>query len=67
MFRRVALKIGITALFVVMTWNAYLAVSHLKQTHKIAALTLASYMIQADISSVLKDLTDMETGLASRV
>jgi CHASE3 domain sensor protein len=62
MFRRVALKIGITALFAVMTWNAYLSVSHLKQTHKIAALTQASFMIQADISNVLKDLTDMETG-----
>jgi CHASE3 domain sensor protein len=29
---------------------------------KIAALTLESSMIQADISGVLKDLTDMETG-----
>jgi CHASE3 domain sensor protein len=45
-----------------MAWNAYLAVNHLKQMQKIAALTLESSMIEADISGVLKDLTDMETG-----
>jgi CHASE3 domain sensor protein len=45
-----------------MAWNAYLAVSHLKQMQYIAARTLESSTIQADISSVLKDLTDMETG-----
>jgi CHASE3 domain sensor protein len=45
-----------------MAWNAYLAVSHLKRMEKIAALTQESSVIQADISSVLKDLTDMETG-----
>jgi CHASE3 domain sensor protein len=45
-----------------MAWNAYLAVNHLKQMQKLAGLTLESSMIQADISGVLKDLTDMETG-----
>ena len=45
-----------------MAWNAYLAVNHLRQTQKIAALTLESSTIQANISGVLKDLTDMETG-----
>jgi len=45
-----------------MAWNAFLAVNHLKQTQKIAALTLESSAIQADLSGVLKDLTDMETG-----
>jgi CHASE3 domain sensor protein len=45
-----------------MAWNAYLAVSHLKQMQKLAGLTLESSMIQADMSGVLKDLTDMETG-----
>jgi CHASE3 domain sensor protein len=62
MIRKTALKIGVPALFAFMTWNAYLAVNHLKQIHKIAALALESSMIQADISGVLKDLTDMETG-----
>jgi CHASE3 domain sensor protein len=62
MFRKAALKVGVPTLFAFMTWNAYLAVNHLKQMHKIATLTLESSMIQADISGVLKDLTDMETG-----
>ena len=62
MIRKAALQIGAPALLGFMAWNAYLAVNHLKQTQKIAALTLESSMIQADISSVLKDLTNMETG-----
>jgi CHASE3 domain sensor protein len=62
MIRKAALQIGGPALLALMAWNAYLAVNHLKQMQKIAALTLESSMIQADISGVLKDLTDMETG-----
>ena len=60
--RKVALQVGACALLVLMAWNAYLAVSHLRQVQQIAALTLESSTIQADISGVLKDLTDMETG-----
>jgi CHASE3 domain sensor protein len=45
-----------------MAWNTYLAVNHLKQMQKIATLTRESAIIQADISGVLKDLTDMGTG-----
>jgi len=62
MIRKAALQIGAPALLAFMAWNAYLAVNHLKQMQRIAALTLESSMIQADISGVLKDLTDMETG-----
>jgi len=62
MIRKAALQVGATALLVFMAWNAYLAVNHLGQMQKIAALTLESSKIQADISAVLKDLTDMETG-----
>src|SRR6202022_796611 len=62
MIRKAALQIGAPALLGFMAWNAYLAVNHLKQTQKIAVLTLETSMIQADISGVLKDLTDMETG-----
>jgi CHASE3 domain sensor protein len=62
MIRKVALQIGAPALLAFMAWNAYLAVNHLKEMQKIAALTLESSVIQADISGVLKDLTDMETG-----
>jgi CHASE3 domain sensor protein len=62
MIRKAALQIVAPTLLGFMAWNAYLAVNHLKQTQKIAALTLESSMIQADISGVLRDLTDMETG-----
>jgi CHASE3 domain sensor protein len=60
--RKAALQVGCAVLLALMAWNAYLAVSHLKQMQKIAALTLESSTIQANISGVLKDLTDMETG-----
>jgi CHASE3 domain sensor protein len=62
MFRKAALQVGAFALLALIGWNAYLAVNHLKQTQKIAALTLESSVIQGDTSNVLKDLTDMETG-----
>jgi CHASE3 domain sensor protein len=62
MIRKAALQIVAPALLGFMAWNAYLAVNRLKQTQKIAALTLESSKIQADISGVLRDLTDMETG-----
>jgi CHASE3 domain sensor protein len=62
MIRKAALQVGAPALLAFMAWNAYLAVNHLKQMQRIAAFTLESSMIQADISGVLKDLTDMETG-----
>jgi CHASE3 domain sensor protein len=62
MIRKSALQIGAYALLAFIAWNGYLAINHLKQTEKLAALTLESSQIQADISGVLKDLTDMETG-----
>ena len=62
MIRKLALQIGAPALLALMAWNGYLGVNHLKQMQKSAALTLESAMIQAEISGVLKDLTDMETG-----
>ena len=62
MIRKFLLQIGAPALLTFIAWNAYLAVSHLKQMQQVAARTLESSTIQADISNVLKDLTDMETG-----
>jgi len=62
MLRKAVLQIGAPALLAFMAWNAYLAVNHLKQMQKSAALTLESSAIQAEISAVTKDLTDMETG-----
>jgi CHASE3 domain sensor protein len=60
--RKAALQVGAVALLALIAWNAYLAISHLRQTQNLAALTLESFLIQADISGVLKDLTDMESG-----
>ena len=62
MIRKAALQIGVPALLVFIAWNAYLAVNHLKRIQKIAALTLESFALQAQVSGALKDLTDMETG-----
>jgi CHASE3 domain sensor protein len=62
MIRKATLQIGVPALLACIAWNAYLAVNHLKQMQRIAALTVESSKIQASISGVLKDLTDMETG-----
>jgi CHASE3 domain sensor protein len=62
MIRKATLRIGVPALLVCIALNAYLVVDHLRQMEKMAALTLESSKMQASISAVLKDLTDMETG-----
>jgi CHASE3 domain sensor protein len=62
MIRKAALQIGVPALLAFIAWNAYLAVNHLKRVQETAALTLESSAIQAKLSGVLKDVTDMETG-----
>src|SRR5579862_6580756 len=62
MIRKLVLQIGMPTLLALMAWNAYLAVSQLKGMQKIAALTMESSGIQADLSGVLNDMTDMETG-----
>lgn len=61
MIRKIALVLGIGALLVLMALNAYLAMNRLSQIQKSAALTLLSSTIQANISAVLQDLTDMES------
>jgi len=62
MIRKAALQVLALALLAFMAWNAYLAVNHLRQMQRITALALQSSQIQANISGVLRDLTDMETG-----
>jgi CHASE3 domain sensor protein len=62
MIRKAALQIGVPALLAFIAWNAYLAVTHLRPVEKSAALTLESSAIQAELSGVLKDVTDMEAG-----
>jgi CHASE3 domain sensor protein len=60
--RKLALQIGAPVLLAAIVCNAYLAVRHLGQMQRIAALTVESSMIQANISDVLNRLIDMETG-----
>jgi len=62
MIRKTALQLGAALLLALIAWNGYVAVSHVRHTKRIAALTLQSSMIQAKISGVLNDLLDMETG-----
>jgi CHASE3 domain sensor protein len=62
MIRKAALQMGVPALLAFIAWNAYLAANHLQRVRKTAAFTLESSAIQAKLSGVLKDLTDMETG-----
>ena len=62
MIRKAALQIGVPALLALIAWNAYLAVTHLKRVEKSAALTLESSAIQAELSGLLRDVTDMESG-----
>jgi CHASE3 domain sensor protein len=62
MIRKAALQIGVPILLAFIAGDAYLAVSHLRRIQKIATLTLGSSAIQAELSGVLKDVTDMEAG-----
>ena len=62
MIRKAALQIGVPALLAFIAWNTYLGVAHLKRVEKSAALTLESSAIQAELSGVLEDVTDMEVG-----
>ena len=62
MIRKPGLEVGFLALLMLMAWNTYLVVKHFNQMQKFAELTLESSRTQTDISSVLKDLIDMETG-----
>lgn len=60
--RKTALQIGAPALLAFLVCNTLLAIRHLKQMEKVAVFMVESSALQADISGVLKDLIDMETG-----
>lgn len=62
MIRKTALQAGVMASFVLITWNGFVVLKHVKQSQTISALTRQSSMIQAEISGVAKDLADMEAG-----
>lgn len=62
MIRKIALQVGAGALSILILWNGYVIVSNVSAMRKIGTLATESSTIQAQISSVLKDLADMETG-----
>jgi CHASE3 domain sensor protein len=62
MIRKATLQMVVPALLALIACNAYLAMNHLRRVQKISALTLESSAIQAELSAVLKDITDMEAG-----
>jgi CHASE3 domain sensor protein len=60
--RKAALQIAAVVLLILMAFNAYLAIDHLKQIQATAARSLESSSAQAAIARVWQDFTDMETG-----
>lgn len=61
MIPKVAVQIGIPTLLLLIACDAFLAVNHLRSSHKMTALIHESSAIQRNISAVLQDLIDMET------
>ena len=62
MIRKIVLRIGVPSLLVLMAFNAYLAVKHLQQMQELEGLSAGHAAIQREISAVLQDFVDMETG-----
>ena len=62
MLRKAVRQVSVLALLACMALNAYLSVNHLREIQRTGALALESSTIATNISGVLKDLTDMETG-----
>jgi CHASE3 domain sensor protein len=60
--RNAALQIAAVALLILMAFNTYLAIDHLKGIQATAALSLEGSSVQAGIARVWQDFTDMETG-----
>jgi CHASE3 domain sensor protein len=62
MMKRIVLAVLTVTLLLFAALNTYLALNDVVHMQKIVAQTTQTSTLQADISSVLKDLTDMETG-----
>jgi CHASE3 domain sensor protein len=62
MIQKATLQTVVPALLAFVAFNAYLAVNHLRRVQTTSAITLESSAIQAELSAVLKDITDLETG-----
>jgi CHASE3 domain sensor protein len=60
--RKAALQIAAVVLLVLMAFNTYLAIDHLRRIQATAALSLESSSVQVGIARVRQDFTDMETG-----
>jgi CHASE3 domain sensor protein len=60
--RKAALQIAAVVLLILMAFNTYLAIDHLKRIQATAALSLESSGAQAGIARVWQDFADMETG-----
>jgi CHASE3 domain sensor protein len=60
--RKAALQIAAMVLLILMAFNTYLAIDHLKRIQATAARSLESSSVQAAIARLSQDFTDMETG-----
>jgi CHASE3 domain sensor protein len=60
--RKAALQLAAVVLLVLMAFNTYLAIDHLRRIQATAALSLESSSVQVGIARVRQDFTDMETG-----
>lgn len=61
-FRKIALQITIPVLAVLIAANAYVATRNLKRIHDTTNSRLEAAGVQADISNLVIDMDDMETG-----
>ena len=62
MMKKIVQAVLTVTLLLFAALNAYLALKDVVQTQKIVAQTTQTSTLQGNISAVLKDLTDMETG-----
>jgi CHASE3 domain sensor protein len=60
--RKIALEIAIASLAVLIAVNAYVVIRNLKHIQETTSRRVEAALMQADISNVLLDLDDMETG-----
>src|SRR5215475_7946527 len=61
MIRKIVIQAGFVLLLAFIVWDAYLAMKHLKQVQQIATVTGESSIFQTKLSTVFKDVIDMET------
>lgn len=62
MFLKATLQLGALTLIGLIASSEYLALNHRTESRKLAEMSAESSRVQAEISAVQRDLTDMETG-----